>query len=188
METGNRDKKRSPQKELLEWIIAISLAVVLALAIHTWVGQLVIVEGPSMEATLVSDEKVLIGKPEYYFNGPKRGDIVLVRFPDSTENFIKRVIAVGGETISLNDGVVYINGKALKEPYVADPARYAMEEVTVPPGFIFVMGDNRNDSTDSHMPGVGPIPLEYVLGRAYCIVWPPDRINKLTEYMGKLEQ
>jgi signal peptidase I len=180
------EKKKSPKRELMEWAACIGLAVVLALAIHTWLGQLVTVNGPSMEPNLYTGEKVLVGKPEYYFVNPKRGDIVLVRYPGSPENFIKRVIALGGETLSVSNGVVFINGKALEEPYVASPAKVDMDEITVPQGSIFVMGDNRNDSTDSR--DVGPIPLEHVVGRAYWLAWPPGKIAKLSNYLGKLEQ
>jgi signal peptidase I len=175
-------------RELIEWAIAIGLAVVLAVSVHTWVGQLVTVDGPSMQPALWTGEKVLIGKVEYYFNQPKRGDIVLARFPGSDQNFIKRVIALGGERILVNDGSVYINGKKLDEPYISEPIGYSMEELTVPEDCVFLMGDNRNNSTDSHKEYVGPIPLNMVEGRAYALVWPLGKMVKLTDYTGKLEE
>lgn len=182
------EKKTSIKREILEWAVTIGLAVILALSVNTWVGQMVTVDGPSMQPNLYSDEKVIIGKLEYYFARPKRGDIVLVRYPDSNLNYIKRVVATGGERLSITNGSVYINGKRLDEPYVAHPANEDMDEITVPEGTIFVMGDNRIDSTDSRYESVGPIPLSQVEGRAYSLVWPLSNMKKLTEYTGTLEQ
>lgn len=175
-------------RELFEWAIAIGVAVVLAVSVHTWVGQLITVDGPSMQPNLWTGEKVLVGKVEYYFSKPKRGDIVLARFPGSDKNFIKRVVALGGERVLVNDGSVYINGKRLDEPYIPESIDYSMDELTVPADSVFLMGDNRNDSTDSHNVFVGPIPLSLVEGRAYALVWPLGKVAKLTEYTGKLEQ
>jgi signal peptidase I len=174
--------------ELVEWAAAIGLAVALALCVHTWVGQLVTVDGPSMQPGLYTGEKVLVGRVEYYFSQPKRGDIVLARFPGSAMNFIKRVIGLGGERISINDGAVYIDGKKLDEPYIPERINDDMAEVTIPEGSVFLMGDNRNDSTDSRSQTVGPIPLSQVEGRAYALVWPAGKYTKLTQYDGKLEQ
>jgi signal peptidase I len=185
---------REPQKsaaalrELVEWAAAIGLAVVLALCVHTWVGQLVTVDGPSMQPGLYTGEKVLVGRVEYYFASPKRGDIVLARFPGSDMNYIKRVIGLGGERIAVNDGAVYIDGKKLDEPYIPERIREDMAEITIPEGSVFLMGDNRNDSTDSRSESVGPISLKQVEGRAYALIWPVGKYTKLTGYDGKLEQ
>ena len=94
-ETG----KRAPGREVLEWVISLAVAVGLALAVHAWVGQLVVVEGSSMRPGLRSNERVLVGKVEYYFRQPRLGDIVLTRYPNSDEHFIKRVIGVAGDRI-----------------------------------------------------------------------------------------
>jgi signal peptidase I len=180
--------KKSVGREILEWAVTLGLAVVLALSVHTWVGELVTIDGPSMQPNLWKDEKVLVGRVEYYFAEPKRGDIVLVRFPGSDLNYIKRVIATGGEQLAISNGIVFIGGKQLDEPYTAEPAWEDMDEITVPEGSIYVMGDNRNDSHDSRSPDVGPIPLDQVKGRAYALVWPVDKYAKLTVYTGTLEQ
>jgi signal peptidase I len=175
-------------RDLIEWAVAIGAAVVLALSVHTWVGQLVTVDGPSMQPGLYTGEKVLVGKVEYYFARPKRGDIVLARFPGSDNDYIKRVVALGGERILVNDGSVYINGKKLDEPYIAAPMDYSMDETVIPEDSVFLMGDNRINSTDSHNDSVGPIPLSQVEGRAYLLVWPFGKWAKLTGYAGRLEQ
>ena len=177
-------KKHSVGREIIEWAVTLALAVGLALCVHAWVGELITVEGPSMEPNLQAGEKVLVGKVEYYFAKPKRGDIVIIKFPDRTEDIIKRVIATEGEKISVSGGSVFIDGRKLGEPYVTEPIDGDFAEQTVPPGTIFVMGDNRNDSHDSR--AVGPIPLDKVLGRAYLIVWPIDNWAKLTVYLGNL--
>ena len=188
MAAESSEKKRGTGRELLEWGVSILLAIVLAVGVHTWVGQLVLVDGPSMEPTLFTGERVLVGKLEYWFQKPKRGDIVLVRYPGSRFDFIKRVVAVGGETVAVANGLTLINGKPLDEPYVQHPLFADLAPVTVPEGNVFVMGDNRANSTDSREQAIGPIPLENVVGRAYWLVWPLAKAEKLTDYSGKLEQ
>jgi signal peptidase I len=180
--------KTGHHKVLMEKIVIIGMVLAFVVSVHVWVGQLVTVSGPSMQPCLVSGEIVLVGKVEYYFSEPKRGDIVLARFPNRNQNFIKRVIALGGEKVQIISGMVYIDGKKLEEPYVSESIKYDMEAVTVPEDYVFLMGDNRNDSTDSHNSFIGPIPLNQVQGRAYVLVWPFGKIAKITGYTGKLEQ
>jgi signal peptidase I len=179
-------KPVSVVREIVEWAITLGAAVALAFSVHIWVGEIITILGPSMQPNIWENEKVLVGKVEYYFTTPKRGDIVIVKFSDRTEDIIKRVIATAGERIQVTGGYVYINGKKLDEPYVEEPANEDTPEMTVPPGTIFVMGDNRNDSHDSR--AVGPIPLDKVLGRAYLIVWPTDKWSKLSGYSGTIEK
>lgn len=184
MSDRNTQTNRGAGREVLGWIISLAVAVALALAIHTWVGQLVTVEGPSMQPGLYSNERVLVGKVEYYFRQPRLGDIVLTRFPDSNEHYIKRVIGVAGDHIAVSDGVLFLNGKAVTEPYIAEPMNRVTEELIVPEGHVFVMGDNRNESKDSRF--VGPLPLSFIEGRAYAVLWPLDKIKKISGYMGQI--
>lgn len=186
LHTPKKKAANSVGREIVEWVVTLGLAVGLALCVHTWVGELITVDGPSMQHTLWKNEKVLVGRLEYYFTKPKRGDIVIVRYPDRPDNIIKRIIALENETISISDGRVFINGKELHEPYLPEPIQFDFSEVEVPEGFIFVMGDNRNDSEDSRM--VGPVALSEVRGRAYAIVWPQDKWAKLSGYTGTLEK
>ncbi len=178
--------KKSAMRETVEWIVTLAVAIVLALAIHRWVGQLVIVEGESMEPTLHNAERVLLGKLEYRNTPPKRGDIVVLKYPGVKEDIIKRVIAVAGETITVHNGSVYIDGIRLDEPYIMEPIEDETEPTKVPDGTIFVMGDNRNNSMDSRSVSVGPIALDQVLGRAYVAVWPVENWEMLTGYTGGL--
>ena len=183
-----KTKEKNSRREALDWIISIAIAVALAFAVRAWVGQLVIVDGPSMQPTLLTGERVIMGKVEYYFRQPRRGDIVVVKYPGSPYNYIKRVIATAGERIAINDGCVYINGKKLDEPYLSEPINDSMAEMTILPGTVYVMGDNRNNSSDSRESAVGAIPLGHVTGRAYALVWPINKLEKLTQYTGHLEQ
>lgn len=178
-------KKISIGREITEWAVTLAVAVGLALGVHVWVGELITVVGPSMEPNLWTGEKVLVGKVEYYFAKPKRGDIVIVKFQDRTEDIIKRVIATEGERISVSGGKVFINGKELNEPYILEPINQDFSETVVPAGTIFVMGDNRNNSHDSR--DVGPIKLSDVIGRAYSIIWPTDKWAKITGYSGTIQ-
>ena len=181
MPVKNKQTSRSAGREVLEWVVSLVVAVALALAVHTWVGQLVTVSGPSMQPGLHDDERVLVGKVEYYFRQPRLGDIVLTRFPDDTENhYIKRVIGVAGDHIAITGGVLFINGKQVTEPYILEPMRADTEELVVPEGHVFVLGDNRNNSEDSRI--VGSLPLSYIEGRAYSVLWPLNKIKKISDY------
>ena len=113
----------------------------------------------------------------YLFHPPERGDIIVLNPPvRSDKPYIKRVIALPGETIAVRDGEVYVNGEPLEEGYIAEPPRYTYPfnagEYTVPEGNVFVMGDNRNNSSDSHV--FGPVPLDRVIGKAFFSYWPFD--------------
>ncbi|MFC1956667.1 signal peptidase I [Chloroflexota bacterium] len=87
-------------------------------------------------------------------------------------DYIKRVIALASETVEIKDGLVYIGGEPLSEPYVSDPPHYTMKPVEVPQGYCFVLGDNRNSSNDSHI--WGPLPLDNIEGKVWLSIWPPD--------------
>lgn len=159
-----------------------------ALALRSFIVEPTIVDGESMQTTLMDGERVLVEKVSYWFNAPQRGDIVIVRFPNRNECFVKRIIAFGGETIEIRDGFVYIDGKMLDETEYAGEwygkIRPSMRVrsvgsingvYTVPEGCVFVMGDNRNNSHDSRAEDVNAIPIENVLGKARCRIWPLDR-------------
>lgn len=114
----------------------------------------------------------------YLFQQPERGDIIVLTPPvRSDKPYIKRVIALAGEQVAIHNGRVFINGQPLSEPYIAEPPRYTYPygptgatEFTVPPGSVFVLGDNRNNSSDSHV--FGQVPLDSVIGKAFFAYWP----------------
>ena len=133
------------------------------------------VEGSSMEPTLHDAELVVVNRLAYRWGEPERGDIVVFRFPlDPDRRFIKRIIGLPGEYIAIHDGVVFVDGVALDEPYIAAPPRYR-GEWEVQPGQVFVLGDNRNNSSDSQT--WGPLPLPQLIGKAVLVYWPPPEMG-----------
>jgi len=151
-------------------IETLALAGILFLGINA-VSARVRVDGFSMIPTLEDGEFVLVSKINYQFGDVERGDIVVFHFPmDPEQELIKRVMGLPGDTIVVQNGQVSVNGLVLNEPYIAAAPAYS-GEWTVPDGQLFVLGDNRNDSSDSH--SWGYLPLEKVVGKAVVIYWPP---------------
>lgn len=162
----NQQFKRN--RDLLEWFEAIVLAVGAVALVFTFGVRMIRVDGRSMQPTLQDGERLLISSLPYT---PHYGDIVIIdQYTSYGQPLVKRVIGMAGDTIDIDfeQGVVYRNGNALDEPYTAEPT-YLQETVTfpvtVPEGCIFVMGDNRNNSTDSRSANVGFIDTRDVLGR-----------------------
>jgi signal peptidase I len=154
--------------DILETLV---LAVVLYFGINA-VSARVRVDGFSMRPTLQDGEYILVNKLAYKFSEPVRGDIVVFVFPvNPEEDLIKRIIGVPGDTITIQDGMLTVNGVVVDEPYINAPPAYN-GTWQVPEGELFVLGDNRNDSRDSHQWGL--LPIENVIGRAVLIYWPPE--------------
>ena len=173
--------------DILETLV---LAVVLYFGINA-VSARVRVDGFSMRPTLQDGEYILVSKLAYMLGEPQRGDIVVFVFPiNPEEDLIKRVIGLPGDTISVEGGVLSINGVAMNEPYINAPPAYDGSWL-VAPGELFVLGDNRNDSRDSHQWGL--LPIENVIGRAVVIYWPPKEwqvikhINQLNAPVAALQ-
>jgi signal peptidase I len=167
------------------------VAEVVVLAIILYFGisfavQAVHVEGLSMYATLDDNDYLIANKIDYRLHAPQRGDIIILRPPtDNSKDFIKRVIALPGERLLIRDGIVYINGHKLDEPYLPEawttlnnPAPYsAGDGVVIPANEYFVMGDNRNRSQDSRI--FGPIGRDRIDGRAWFRIWPLDHFGNI---------
>ena len=154
--------------DILETVI---LAVVLYFGINA-ISARVRVDGLSMNPTLQNGEYVLVSRLSYMTGEPQRGDIIVFSFPvDQSQDLIKRVIGLPGETITIRNNEVLIDGRKLEEPYIAQSPVYS-GEWTVGEGQLFVLGDNRNDSKDSHQWGL--LPKENVIGKAMVIYWPPS--------------
>jgi signal peptidase I len=163
--------------DLLETIV---LAVVLFFAINA-VSARVRVDGFSMVPTLQDGEYVLVNRLAYRSNLPKRGDIIVFVSPQSPDlDLIKRVIGLPGDTVKISNGRVQVNGQELNEPYIAAAPIYH-NEWNVPEGNLFVLGDNRNDSSDSHAWGM--LPIENVIGKAILVYWPIPEWN-LIDHIG----
>lgn len=156
---------------LLDILETLVLAVVLYFGINA-VSARVRVDGFSMRPTLQDGEYILINKLAYKLGEPMRGDIVVFVFPiNPEEDLIKRIIGLPGDSITIQDGVLIINGVTVDEPYINAPPAYN-GTWQVAEGELFVLGDNRNDSRDSHQWGL--LPMENVIGRAVLIYWPPE--------------
>lgn len=177
-------KQRSRRREAVSWIVAIGVAVAAAFLIRAFLFEFVLVDGPSMFPTLETGERIAIEKVSRYAGLPKRGDIVIVHYPNRTENFVKRAIGLPGETIEVRDSVVYIDGVPLEEDYVNPLEYFDYGPTVVPEGHVFVMGDNRANSMDSRAIQVGPIPQDAIVGRGLLITWPLDRIQWITNDNG----
>ncbi len=153
--------------DLLETLL---LSAVLFLAINALSAR-VRVDGFSMNPTLQDGEFVLVNRLAYRVGAPQRGDIIVFHFPidPTSQDLIKRVIGLPGDRITVSNGVVSVNGQALIEPYIAAPPLYS-GRWEVPAGELFVMGDNRNDSSDSHSWGF--LPMKEIIGKSVLIYWP----------------
>lgn len=167
-------------EEIKDWIVSIAIAVVLAFFIRYFIVELYLVDGPSMRPTLQSAERLVVNKFIYRFRPPERGEILVFRYPrDPSRDFIKRVIAVPGDTIEIRDGRVYVNAALLNEPYILSKTRGNYPLATVPDGHIFVMGDNRNNSEDSRFADVGFVPFDLIKGKAMLVFWPVSQLKTL---------
>jgi len=163
----------NPRQELIEWIVALVIAAAVGLVLHFLVFQMIRVDGPSMQPTLHTGQRMFSTPATYMLREPVRGEIVITAFPNRDgDYFVKRVIALPGERVAVYDGAVYINGQALNEPYIKEKIDYTMDEIVVEEGHVFVLGDNRNDSTDSHDPRVGTLPFSMLKGKVQAVIWP----------------
>lgn len=168
----------STGRMLRETIETIITALLLAFFIRAFVVESFLVLGSSMEPNLHNRERLFINKLVYRLRAPNRGEIIIFRYPkDPGRDFIKRVIAIEGETVEIRDGTVYIDGEVLEESYRPNRGFSDFPAVQVGKGTVFVLGDNRNNSEDSRF--FGSIPREYIKGRALLIYWPLQRCRFL---------
>ena len=162
--------KRSPGREALSWVLSLLIAVAVALLIRAYVFEFIRVDGPSMTETLKDGERMFVTKYDYLLGEPDRFDIVICHYPGRTGYFVKRLVGLPGDTLSISGGKLYLNGDQVDEPYIDYPPRYEMESYTVPEGKCFVLGDNRANSNDSHL--IGPLDRGQIVGHARYVVFP----------------
>ena len=170
----------SLRNEVRIWTRDLLIAIGLALVIIVFLYQPVKVEGTSMAPLLSDQERIFINKFVYRFEPIERGDVVVFWYPlDRSKSFIKRIIGLPGERMEIRQGVVYVNGRAIQEPYV--PAQYEdlsdFGPIRVPRGSYFVMGDHRISSNDSRV--FGPVARHYIYGRAVFAYWPVDHFGSI---------
>lgn len=164
------EKKKSVGREIFEWIMVIVIAVGAALLIRTFIFEPVRVDGNSMLNTLHDNEYMIVTKYDYLFSDPERFDVVICHFPGrGSTNFVKRVVGLPGDTVSIQGGTLYVNGEAIVEDYIDYQSAY-MAEITVEEGYYFVMGDNRTNSNDSR--SVGALARDQIVGHVRLVAWP----------------
>ncbi len=186
-------KEKGILREILSTSIFLLIVVFATYLLITFVAQRAVVRGSSMEPTLygkdasnpeVVGDSLIVDKISYRFRDPQRFDIIVFNFQyNSKEDLIKRIIGLPGETVQIDaDGNIYINGERLEEGYgkevILDPGR-AAEPITLGEGEYFVLGDNRNNSTDSRSASVGNVHESMIIGRAWLRIWPLSRFGIL---------
>jgi len=189
-------------KELPGLII---IAFALALLIKTFLIQAFFIPSESMTPTLLIGDRVLVNKLVYDFGEPQHGDVIVFENPslsepdrnvfevvwdwlieglgfstDPTKDFIKRVVGLPGDTVEMRNGKVFVNGGRIPEPYISNRGAQDFAPTQVDPEHVFVMGDNRPNSQDSRS-ALGQIPMDKIVGKAFVLLWPPSRIEWLSD-------
>ena len=180
---GERAQAEKRKRGLVEWLLVLAAALTLFVVVRMVVMQAYWIPSGSMENTLLVGDRVMVNKLSYKLHDVHRGDVVVFERPegvrkDEIKDLIKRVVALPGENVQAKDGQLYIDGHLLSEPYLKEPASVAdFGPVLVPTGSVFVMGDNRRNSSDSRV--FGPIKQSSIVGRAFVRFWPVTRFGSL---------
>jgi signal peptidase I len=139
------------------------------------------VYGSSMLPGIEQGDYILVSKATYFLGEPQRGDIIVLHSPqDPNTDLIKRIIALPGDTVEIKDNTVFVNDTALVEPYIMEPPHYLLLREEIPAGHYFVLGDNRNNSSDSHRGWT--LPRKNIIGKAWITYWPPYRWRTMKHY------
>lgn len=175
-----------------EDLVTIVLAVGISYGIRVFVAEPRFIPSLSMFPTFEVNDRLIAEKLTYRFSRqPAAGDVIIFHPPPEAvpergpawadDNvYIKRIVAVEGDTVEVRDGTLFVNGRARVEPFIAERPKYTLAPFEVPPGDVFVMGDNRNNSYDSHL--WGPLPKQNIVGRASFVYWPLNKIGPLLDY------
>ena len=161
------------------------IAVILAFIIRTFIAEPRYIPSESMSPTLETGDRLVVEKVSYYFHPPQTGDIIVFEPPtqlqmqgyEKEQAFIKRIIGTGGDIVAVENRIVYVNNTPLEENYILESPNYNLDSVQVPEGYLFVMGDNRNNSNDSHIWGF--LPEKNVIGHAIFRFFPWPRIGSI---------
>ena len=182
-EFTEEENKSNPLRELAGMLVYIIIVLAVTFLFITFVGQRTHVSGESMENTLDDGDQLIVDKITYRFKDPERFAIIVFPFHYKENTYyIKRIIGLPGETVQIADGLIYIDGEVLQESYgrevIQDPG-LAAEPITLGEDEYFVLGDNRNQSSDSRDPSVGLIHRDEIVGRAWLRIWPLDSFGIL---------
>ncbi len=180
-------KKSNSIKQIIkENASIVIIGLILAFLMRIFIAEPRYIPSESMYPTLDIGDRLVVEKVSYHFHPPQREDIVVFSPPaqlqrlgyDQNQAFIKRIIARAGDTVEVKNGLVYLNNQPLEENYIFSPPNYELQPFVVPEGYLFVMGDNRNNSNDSHIWGF--LPEENIIGRAIFRFWPLQHIHALS--------
>lgn len=171
------------RREIYDWIHCLSIALIICVVIFAFFVRLIDVRGTSMNPTLNNGDKMLVSG---LFYSPKAGDVVVFKKDeyDPERALVKRVIATEGQVINIDfdNGIVYVDGEAIQEDYIMEPTTNKIDFIgpqTVPEGCVFVMGDNRNASTDSRKTEIGMVDSRLILGKAYFVIYPLSQMRAI---------
>ncbi len=187
------ERRRSTVRNIVEWVAVLVVALVVALVIRTFLFATFWIPSASMQPTLVEQDRVVVNKLSYKLHDVNRGDVIVFERPPGeaviTENgrevkdLIKRVVALEGETVTVRDGQVYVDGGLLDEPYLPDgtvtPNTCGFTTITVPEDAVFVLGDNRSNSSDARCFADHSVAESSIVGRAFVRIWPLSNLGGL---------
>ena len=181
----SKKEKNQVWEVLWENLKIVIIALILAFIIRTFIAEPRYIPSESMLPTLEEGDRLVVEKVSYYFHPPRRGDVIVFEPPiqlrlqgyKKEQAFIKRVVGVGGETVAVVNGKVYINNQSLPEDYTLESPSYNLNPIIIPDSQLFVMGDNRNNSNDSHVWGF--LPQSNVIGHAVFRFFPFQRVGNV---------
>lgn len=177
LENERKKEKINPFREILEWIGVIVAAVAISFFLTEFIVVNANVPTASMESTIMTDDRLMGFRLSYLMDNPERGDIIIFRYPDDESIlFIKRIIGMPGETVEIKDGITFVNGKKLEEPYLQVEQLGEFGPYSVPQGCYFVMGDNRNNSRDSRYWNNTFVERDQIVGKAIFRYFPSFKV------------
>jgi signal peptidase I len=178
-ESRKEVKKKSVRREILSWVLTLAAAVAIALLVRTFLFEPIRVDGESMTDTLQNGELMLVTKPEYILGTPSREDVIICRYPNRTEYFVKRLVAIPGDTVEIKynketgKNTLYVNGQAVDEPFLTQSRNdkdNSMAQLKLKNDEYFVLGDNRDNSNDSRY--VGTLHRSQIVGHVRFVFFP----------------